>query len=358
MTMNTASLRHAAGRLVRPLGAVAGCALLVWLVVATGPAEIGRQLYAFGPMLPAVLGLTGLRHLLQAAGWRLAMPNGCRPAWSPMIRGTIAGEAVGYLAWGGPIARDPVKTLFVRSSVPVGTALTAAIVERLVYAAAALVLMGVATLLVVARSEWLLPAAAIAVPVAASLGFRECYRAPEGRPANAGAFPAHVTPARPTRSLRGLVQAIRMTTGDLWCQRRSMLLIILLTGLAQVALTVGEVYLILWWLGATPTLASALVFEAGTKLVGGVGMFVPGRIGIAEATSAGLAGALSLGPSYGVSLALARRVRGLLWGAFGLLLLWHHAWARRRHPQADPGDRAPSSSSHRADIACSAGHGT
>ena len=59
------------------------------------------------------------------------------------------------------------------------------------------------------------------------------------------------------------------------------------------------------------------MFEGVSKLANSLGAIVPGRLGIAEGSSAALAGALGIGSSFGVSLVLMRRVRGLLWSIVG-----------------------------------------
>jgi hypothetical protein len=91
--------------------------------------------------------------------------------------------------------------------------------------------------------------------------------------------------------------------------------------LAQHAILVGEAYLMLSALGGGTTLTTALVFEAVTKIVNTAGMLVPARVGVSEGGSALLADALGFAASHGLSLALMRRVRALIWAGVGLALL-------------------------------------
>lgn len=84
------------------------------------------------------------------------------------------------------------------------------------------------------------------------------------------------------------------------------------------------------------TLKTAFVFEAVTKIVNTAGVLVPGRVGVSEGGSALLAGALGFAASQGLSLALMRRVRALIWAGVGLAVL-PFLEARARSARRDEG---------------------
>lgn len=69
------------------------------------------------------------------------------------------------------------------------------------------------------------------------------------------------------------------------------------------------------------------MFEGLTKAADAAGGIVPARLGVAEGGTALLAGALGLGASYGMGLAIMRRIRAVVWGGVGLLLFLQ----RERH---------------------------
>ncbi|MBI4263468.1 MAG: flippase-like domain-containing protein [Acidobacteria bacterium] len=289
------------------LAGAAGAALLVGLIVYAGPARLAAHLRTLGPVLPLLLALTGVRYLLQAAGWRLAIAPADRPGWAPFVNAVVVGEAVGYVAW-GPITREPAKALFLSPVVPARVALIAALVERGIFVVTATALAVVAAGLLATRHGlfiWLAAAAAVAVTLAMT---RRVRRAP--------------------RADRLGSKATLDVARDLWSRRPAALLGIGGLALAQEAINVLEAYLIFTWLGAAPTLMLALLFEGLSRVVNAVGQFVPGRVGVYEAASALLADALSLGASYGVSLALARRARSLLWAVPGGVLLMHRGYRR------------------------------
>lgn len=337
------SVARASRALAAPLAAAGGLGLLAWLIQHVGWGSVWAQLRVLGPLAPVVLALTGLRYGLQAAGWRLALPPGGRPAWGPAVRGIVAGEAVGYLAWGGFVAREPVKVWFVRHQTDAARALTATIAERTMYGLAAALLAAIAG--VVAARTWhgglLLAVVAVGAAAVAGLGARRrsrmsgvarpratCATLPDDGPAKAAA-PAFAT-------------SVAETARALWRDRRGGLMAIFTLAVLQEALLVAEAWLLLHALGADVSFDTVVVVEGGTKVINAVGGFVPGRVGVAEGALAALADALRLGAGLGVSLALARRARAVTWSLAGLAILGGHAvaHARRRrgpgHPVAAP----------------------
>jgi hypothetical protein len=93
-----------------------------------------------------------------------------------------------------------------------------------------------------------------------------------------------------------------------------------LTMLAAVcyALMAIEVWLVLWAVGAPSTVIEALTVETFARLASIASAAIPGNIGALEASNAAVVGALGL--AGGGALALARRIRALLWAAAGLAL--------------------------------------
>jgi hypothetical protein len=317
--------QHGVGRRsLTLLAGVAGAAVLVGLIIHAGPARLAGQLRTLGPLLPLLLVLTGIRYFLQAAGWRLAMASADmsaealakadRPGWAPFFNAVVVGEAAGYVAW-GPIAREPAKAFFLRPRVPARIALSAAVAERAIFVAVAAALAVVAVGLIVAR-RWLLVGLAAVTGVAIALATVHRLRGARKAP----------------RSNRAVSTATLDVARDLWHRRPAALLGIGGVAIAQEAINVLETYLIFTWLGAAPPVTIAIVFEGLSRFVNAAGQFVPGRVGVYEAASALLANALSLGASYGVSLALARRTRSLIWAVPGALLLVHRGYSRAMQP--------------------------
>ena len=270
-----------------PVAAIAGIALFAYSVVSVGPRELLAQMRSLAPVLPVILALAAVRFLLQAAGWRAAMPAQQRPRWRDVFAAVVAGEAAGYFAW-GPVTREPMKAMFVSDAIPQRAALTAAIFERFIYAIAA-------TLLIVA---------ALAI---AAVRYHFVGRFILGSGLIIG-------------TALTMTQHWQRVGGDLRRHRGSLGRLGSLAAAQEVSNLV-EAYLVLAWLGATPTLAAIIVLEGIGRLMNSAGQFIPGKLGVTEAATSALADGLRLGSAHGLSLALARRVRSLAWGAVGIALV-------------------------------------
>jgi hypothetical protein len=121
----------------------------------------------------------------------------------------------------------------------------------------------------------------------------------------------------------------------MWHERRGALPALALLCLLQHVVLVVEAWILLGALGGEGHVWEAFVFEAVTKIVNTAGMLVPARIGVSEGGSVLLADALGFAGSHGLSLALMRRARALIWAAVGLALMPLQE-ARARRAGAEP----------------------
>ena len=93
-------------------------------------------------------------------------------------------------------------------------------------------------------------------------------------------------------------------------------------GLAFVNWAAGalEVWLTLWFIGQPVGFGDAWVIEAMTQLVRSGAFFVPGAIGVQEGILVLVCGLVTGQPALGLSVAIVRRVRELLWLIWGTLI--------------------------------------
>ena len=313
--------------------------LLVLLVKHIGARVIVEQCLRLGNVLPAILALTFFKFPLEATGWRLVLPAAQRPPWWRTVRATLGSEAIGFVTLAGPVTAEPMRAALLQQFLPISTGIAAGAVEQSVYASTGAIVTALALAIAASRpggDSWspaLAAAVVAAVPVAVVLlAKRHGSR-------------------RPAEDATGWREVLR----GLWSDRRGTLHVIALLCLAQHVIMIGEAYVMLHALGAEPTLTTVLMFEGVSKLANTFGAIVPGRLGIAEGSSAALAGALGIGSSFGVALVLMRRVRGLLWSMVGMMLIVPDLWRRSRLSAAATGgapegapplrDDAPDSSS-------------
>lgn len=309
--------RQRLGRWLTPAAAIFGLALLVYAVADIGVDQIGETLATLGPILPVVLSLTFFKYPLQAAAWRLALKPDIRPGWGASVAATLSADAVGYLTWAGPLTGEPLKAYLVRDLVPVAVGLMAGAAERVLYNATATIVILIAAALVL-PAQW--SGLLLAVSLFGAVGVLAWRNHRTHRQGATGPTGASV------RS-RGMIAAL---AHDLWRERPTALAAILAIEVAQHALLMSEAYVMLEALGAQPGLKTVVVFEGLIKSMNVVGGLVPAHLGISEGGTALLAGTLGLGASYGLGLAIMRRVRAISWGAVGLLLLWQRERQARK----------------------------
>jgi hypothetical protein len=300
-------------RRMKLIFAIVGGALFAWTIARVGPLALASQIPALGSVLGLALLLAACRFVMQASGWRLAMPMTKRPGIRRAFLAVIGGEAAGYLTW-GPISREPVKAMLVDQQLPVRESLGAAVSERAAYtgAAAGLAISGLIVLAVRTHHAALVAPGLLLLIIAGAFTVRwQGY-------------------AR--RSLGGGGSSVRL--------KRLGPASFVIIGLAtlQEMTNVFETYMIFSWLGSTPTLEAAIVFEGLTRLANSAGAFVPGKLGVSELAGANLADVMHLGSLHGLTLALTRRLRSLLWTGAGVLVLAVLAArrSRNRSPAPDP----------------------
>ncbi|HWK11311.1 MAG TPA: lysylphosphatidylglycerol synthase domain-containing protein, partial [Vicinamibacterales bacterium] len=279
-----------ATRAIRIVIGVVAVALFVESLHVLGAARIAAGLTKLGWGFLAILAVAGARDLVRAIAWTLTVERPARLGLLPALRARLAGEALNTLLPMGVVVGEPTKASHVRDHLPFGAAARALAVEFAFYGASLVplfaagvaafamanrVAIGIATTLV----------AGVGIVVAASvMGQRMLRRVPALR-ANSP-------------------QRVAIIAG---CEA------------AYQVLAVAEVYLTLALISpAPPTIASALVLESINR---GVTMFfkmIPMRVGVDEASSSFVAPYVSLDPATGLTLALVRKLRMLVWSAVGL----------------------------------------
>ena len=312
-------------RNLRVLLLVAGISVIGLLIRQTGPRLIGLMLLRVGWRVPVVAGIyamyLGTRTL---ALWRTAPAGVVRLMDALRVR--LSGDVIEALTFTGPIFAEPAKGWFLMQSGLTATDAFAIVgVEFVLYDVVTSVLEIAALSFLLAGGalpEAVRPVAiaVLAIPIAflaacawaaiTGVGvigpMLRWSRVVVGTSA-AGWATDKVAPIE-----RALVEVLhqhhRRCAEVLAIQTASHLLLIL------------EVWVVLRALGFSSAL-HALIIEGGAKLIGLVFAFVPGQVGAAESVYVLLVRAVGVPAAAGLTLALVRRVRGLLVGAIGVVAL-------------------------------------
>ncbi len=307
------------------LAAVGGLVLFVYFVRRAGMTDIAAGIQRIGWAFLLILGLAGLRLLARAAAWLRCMPDGHGLRLRHVFPAVLAGDALGNLTPLSVLIGEPAKAIYLRGRAPLAGVLPALAVETLFYALTTVVVVtaGGAALLLRLRppaAEWLATAVPLATVVLLAIAAHAIIWTRTPLVGRAAAWLSHRVPAG--GAVAGA--ATRLRDAEARVHRdypRGWRRLLGVTALecAFHVLAVAEVAVMLNLLSDRPvTLADALVFEAANRFITVVFKFVPLRIGIDEAGTAVFAAALQFGSAAGVTMALVRKGRMLVWMSIGV----------------------------------------
>ncbi len=307
--------------IIAVLTALAGLALLAWVVQSVGAAQIVADVRQVGWGIIAIVAIGGLRFLMRAIAWRLSVEPPHELRLKNAFGAVLCGDALGNVTPLGPLVGEPAKAAFVRGHVALGPAATALAIENVLYtlSAAAMIAAGMVALLF--RFELPLAmrqvgqAAIAATIVLFAVALWLLWRQPA-----IVSRALHVAPRFAPHAER--VRRLEEQIYTFASRNRGVMPAI---GAAEVgfhALGVAEVHLTLWLLyGTPPALMTSFILETVNRLITVVFKIIPLRLGVDEAGTALFTQVLGLGANTGVAIAIVRKARVLFWTAVGALLL-------------------------------------
>ncbi len=277
-----------------------------------------------GLALPIVLVPGTVWQLLRTWGWGIAFPDASRPAFTRLFRVRLAADALSFFTVRG-IAGEPLKVLLLYDRVAPEVSTASIALERLVFAVVGTAIAGGVSLLAITRlrmsGRWDTVFALLAIGAVALLaivGFMARRRSEY--------YLEHVVTAldRVTgkrleshRVVRFILDVEHVLLDLLRGDRRRLVTLVLLAVVCYLVMA-AEVWIVFLAIGEPVTVMESLVVETFARLASVASAFVPGNIGTLEASN--VAVVKGLGLAGGGSLALARRIRALLWAGVGLLL--------------------------------------
>jgi hypothetical protein len=99
--------------------------------------------------------------------------------------------------------------------------------------------------------------------------------------------------------------------------------------------SVAESFYVLWLLTGAWALPAAFVLDTVNRVVNVVFRLVPMRAGVDEVGTSTLAVVVGFDPATGLTIALLRKARMLVWAAVGLALMVRNGWTRYPSPSGD-----------------------
>ncbi|MGI9105945.1 MAG: lysylphosphatidylglycerol synthase domain-containing protein [Pyrinomonadaceae bacterium] len=314
------------------LFAAGGLLLFAYYVWKAGPQSIWTNITQLGAGFIVVLLISAVRPFVRAVAWTRCFESGTRLRVRDAFKAYIAGDALGSLTPLGMVVSEPAKAAFVRDRVPVVASICALAVENLFYmlSVALFIFAGTAALLLSFPLNAKLRLASYVtlavVLVFISLGFfvvRRQWRFLSGvlEALHRRGIARRFVEARSER-----ICAIEDRIYGFYANHRSRFLpILLLEGCFHLA-GVAEVYATLYFILDTPPAfgelaLAAFVLESVNRVINVIFKFVPMRIGIDEAGTGLFTKVLRFGTTAGVTLAIIRKARVIVWTAIGVAVL-------------------------------------
>jgi hypothetical protein len=306
-------------RTLRILLLVAGLSVIGLLIRQAGARLIWSMLLRLGWSFPVVVGLYALYLGTRAlALWRTAPAGTVR--LMDVVRVRLSGDVIETLTFTGPIFAEPAKGWFLmRYGLTATDAFAAVVVEFVLYDVVTAVLEIAALSMLFATGaipQGVRPVAMVvlAIPIVFLTACASAAITGVGIIVPMLQWSRVVVGMSAVRWATDRVAPIERVLVDFLHVPDRRLAEVLGIEAVSHMLLILEVWIVLKALGF-PGAMHALIIEGGAKLIGLVFAFVPGQVGAAESVYVLLARAVGLPAAAGLTLALVRRVRGLLVGA-------------------------------------------
>jgi uncharacterized membrane protein YbhN (UPF0104 family) len=307
--------------------AVCGLLLFAWTVRETGLDTILDGIRRVGAGFLAILFLSGVRFVGRAWAWTLCTEEPHRLRIRDTFPAMLSGDALGNVTPLGLLVSEPAKAALVRHRVSLRTALAGIAVENLFYVfTVALVIVGGAVALLYSvempaplRVASLIALGGTLLVMLATLTLVGGNVRPLTR--TIGWLDGH---AIGPPALRARLHALAALEGDVYeFNRRHPMrsLQVLLLECGYHAAGVAEVWVTLALLAGPVSLSTAFLLESVNRLINVVFKVVPLRLGVDEAGTGLVSELLGLTGATGVTLAIVRKARMLVWTAVGILLV-------------------------------------
>lgn len=308
-----------------------GLALFAWFVQRAGVGEIARAFANLGWLAPVVLLPFGLVYLLDTLGWRFAFGDEGVPGvgFGTLARIRWAGESINTVLPSAYIGGEAVKVQLlhkrgvprVHSASSAVAGKTAQVVAQVMFIAAGAV-AGVAILPPdsPARAGMLTITALAAVIVALLIWLQQ-----------RGMFRT-LSAILPVRALTKRAESLRRLDDRIFEFYRKDRLHFLLSTAAYFAGWIAdtlEILLVSHLLGMPIDFSQALAVEAFISVAKALGIFVPGALGVQESGIVFLCYLFGLPPALGVSYAIIRRGREVVYVAIGGMFLYAEGFSFR-----------------------------
>lgn len=304
--------------------AVLGLALFAWFIQRAGPGEIARAFTNLGWLAPVVLLPFGLVYLLDTLGWRFAFGKEGAPGvgFGTLVRIRWAGESINTVLPSAYIGGEAAKVqLLHKRGVPRMQSASSVVAGKTAQVVAQVFFIAVGSIAGAANLPPESPArggmlaiTALATTIVALLFWLQ----------RRGMFRT-LTALLPLRVLTNRAERLRQLDERIFqFYRKDRPHFVLSTAAyfgGWMADTL-EILLVSHLLGMPIDFSQALAVEAFISVAKALGIFVPGALGVQESGIVFLCYLFGLPPALGISYAIIRRGREVVYAAIGGVFLY------------------------------------
>jgi glycosyltransferase 2 family protein len=322
---------------LQPLALVLGLCLLAFILYRVGFQTVVTTVSRIGFGFIVIACLNGSRHFLRALCLYLAVGEPKIFKYSDALVTRLGGEAVGILTFTGAMASETTKTALLKSKLPLAKSLATIVLDNLIYGVSVglFILSGVLVMFATFGSGGgSLQVALIITAILMFLGvffsgLMAFYRFKPmtfllKRFSDSKFFPKFIG----TRKEH--IFNLETEVLNFYLNHRTRFIGLFAINLLAHALSVAEVFTVLYLLGVTPFAATSYIIESLTKTINFTFSFVPGNLGVNEGGAALIFLSLGYASATGVALALVRRGATFVWTFIGVAtLFWRGIWSFR-----------------------------
>jgi len=307
---------------------IVGFAALGWLIWHIGPSQIVHTTQQLGFVSIGIILLPLFAvYVLEAYGWWLTLgPWADRVGFLHVFAVRMAGEAINVTTPTGMVGGEPMKAYLLKQyDVPMVDGLASLVTAKtaMVLAQILFMLLGIGLMFwILGGSDYNVLMAGVSLGMLAfglfllfviqrygiGLGLLTIFRTIR-------------LPIRFLESREAQLLNVDTTIRAFYRERRGTFRFAVLIYFVAWTIETFEVYAILYFLGVDITLLSAFSIAAISVLIKGAGFFIPGSVGAQEGGYLFLLMSFGYDEVTGITFALIRRLREVLWIMIGLLLL-------------------------------------
>lgn len=329
--MNQGVNKRSASKRFAPLGiifTVLGLLLFAYFVKRAGVGDITEGIRKLGAGFLLVLAASSLRYIAKTVAWTLCFEAPHKLRFRDAFKAYLIGDALGNLTPLGIVVSEPSKAALVRDRVPLIVGLSAVAVQNLFYSLSVLLFIfsgTVALLLSFPLPEGLRIISFVTlgvVVVVASIGYAIVRLRLKFLSKLVARLGRRGLGQRLLKKRRESTSELEDTVYGFYARNPLRCLLIMLLESSFHLAGVLEVYITLYFISdVPPTFLTAFILESVNRVINVVFKFVPLRAGVDEAGTGLLTTVLNLGMASGVTLAVVRKARLIIWMALGLILL-------------------------------------